>query len=257
MRARNMTTLTVDIKAWRPGVVIWGIGNDDHQDHPSDHNEDDTPGSRPEQTDADDDPEHRAIDVMLGSAFSRDDAWDLVNALLADPAALARLVYIIFEDWIWSKRYGWARRAYSGTRHGDHVHLSGDADDDENAAHWPAVTEIGDGMNPYIQHVMNYRLEAVISLREVVKVTAFTFGGKSYPAFSEPNVLALTLKAQNNPDVDEVALAAALAPIVRDIFADLEAENPSDGLTEEQVSEAIENALNRARISVSPAAPIA
>lgn len=145
MRARNMQVLTDDILVVHPGTVIGGIGNPAHQEHASDHNEDDTPGSKPEQVDADSNPEHRAIDVMLGPTFSRDGARELVNALLADPAALARLVYIIFEDDIWSARYNWIRRDYTGAWH-NHVHLSGRASQDENGAHWPAVLKLGDDM---------------------------------------------------------------------------------------------------------------
>lgn len=146
-RARNMQSLTDDIEARHPGVVIYGIGNKDHQQHASGHNEDDTPGSKPEQTDADDDPEHRAIDVMLGPSLSRSEAQQLVDDLLADPAALARLLYVIFDGYIWSAAYGWVRRPYTGKdKHTGHIHISGEADDDENAASWPAVT--GDDM-PY------------------------------------------------------------------------------------------------------------
>lgn len=140
MRAANMQALTDDIKAGHPGVVIGGKGDPAHAARTSDHNEDDTPGSKPEQTDADSVPEHRAIDVMLGPAFSKADADELVNSLLADPAALARLKYIIWNGYIWSRSNGWKRTKYTGKdQHTGHVHISGLAADDENTAGWPAV----------------------------------------------------------------------------------------------------------------------
>lgn len=136
-----MQALTDAIKRRWPGVVIYGIGNEEHQDQPSDHNEDDTPGSRPAQTDADSNPEHRAIDIMLGPAFSKADGDALVAALLADPEARARLLNIIWYGGIWSRSWGWTRRTYTGSNpHTDHPHVSGLAADDENDADWPAVS---------------------------------------------------------------------------------------------------------------------
>ena len=64
MRSKNMQVLTDDVKQRHPGVVIYGIGDDAHKKRRSGHNEDDTPGSLPEREDADNKPEHRAIDIM-------------------------------------------------------------------------------------------------------------------------------------------------------------------------------------------------
>ena len=140
MRARNMQALTDAAQRRHPGVVIYGIGDAAHRLHASGHNEDDTPGSLAELSDSDSNPEHRAIDLMLGSAFSKADAEAFVAALLADPAARARLYYIIWNGHIWSRSSGWVRKVYTGSdQHTDHVHVSGWAADDENAAGWPAV----------------------------------------------------------------------------------------------------------------------
>ena len=140
-----MQALTDAIKRRWPGVIIYGIGNKEHQESPSDHNEDDTPGSNPAQTDADSNPEHRAIDVMLGPAFTKADGDALVAALLADPAARARLHNIIWYRGIWSRSWGWTRRDYTGSNpHTDHPHISGHAADDENPAGWPAVDNGGE-----------------------------------------------------------------------------------------------------------------
>jgi hypothetical protein len=139
MRAKNMQALTDDIKSLYPGVVIYGIGDASHQDGISDHNEDDMPARNAAQSDADTNPEHRAIDVMLGPNFSREQAYNLVGALLSDPAAKARLWYIIWDGHIWSRDSGWVRKVHSGDPHRDHPHISGLASDDENAAGWPAI----------------------------------------------------------------------------------------------------------------------
>lgn len=140
MRAPNMQSLTDDIKRLHPGVTIYGVGNDDHKTRVSDHNEDDTPGVRAEQSDADNIPEHRAIDVMLGEHFSKDQATDLVNRLMNDPAAKARLRYVIWYGRIWAAKNGWGSDVYGGSdKHTGHVHISGLASDDANDAPWPTV----------------------------------------------------------------------------------------------------------------------
>lgn len=140
MRAPNMAVLTSDIKKRYPGVVIYGIGNDAHKLRISDHNEDDTPGVRAAQSDADNIPEHRAIDVMYGNEFDRADANELVANLVSDPNATKRLKYIIHNGKIWSRKNGWKEADYNEEdKHETHIHISGDAQDDANTAHWPAV----------------------------------------------------------------------------------------------------------------------
>lgn len=140
MRAPNMQSLTNDIKKLHPGVVIYGVGDDAHKTRISDHNEDDTPGVRAEQSDADNIPEHRAIDVMLGEHFSEDQATDLVNRLMNDPSAKLRLRYVIWNGRIWSAKNGWGSDVYDGEdKHRTHVHISGLAADDANDSPWPTV----------------------------------------------------------------------------------------------------------------------
>jgi hypothetical protein len=130
-----MQKLTDELKAEFRGVTIYGIGDAAHRSHPSGHNEDDTPGSKPELTDSDSKPEHRAIDVMIGPAFSRSDADALVSHLIT--RCRNRLYYIIWNGHIWSRSNGWVRRVYTGSdKHTDHVHISGWAEDDENRSTW-------------------------------------------------------------------------------------------------------------------------
>ncbi len=146
MRARNMQRLTEQLQAKHSGVVIYGIGDEAHKRSPSDHNEDDTPGSKAEQQDADGNPEHRAIDVMHGRAFIAANAWALVVALVTLAVNQRRLKYVIYDGWIWRRNGGWVKEVYTESdKHRTHVHVSGLAADDENGADWvlelPAVEE--------------------------------------------------------------------------------------------------------------------
>jgi len=139
MRARNMQALTNDYKREYPGVVVYGIGDEAHKLRISDHNEDDTAGSRSAQTDPDSVPEHRAVDVMLGPAFNRTQAQTSIDRILADARLRARLWYINFLNYQWSRSNGWVRRDNSDDPHSDHIHFSGWAANDEDASGWFAT----------------------------------------------------------------------------------------------------------------------
>lgn len=136
MRSANMQVLTDQIKAKRPGVIVYGIGDDAHKLEVSGHNEDDTPGVRAEDQDADTKPEHRALDVMIGPHFSGEDAQALFNDLTTIPENQKRLLYVIFNRHIASASRGWTLRPFDGDPHTDHDHISGEADDDENTSPW-------------------------------------------------------------------------------------------------------------------------
>lgn len=159
-----MQVLTDDVQSeYGPGVTVWGKGDTAHQSSSSDHNEDDTPGSKPEQTDADSTPEHRAIDIPFQGPFSLTDADDLRRKLTERPENQRRLKYVILGQTIWRKNGGWRPEDYSGEFH-NHLHVSGDAADDENGAHWdirsaPPVqtqdetTDLGDGETMLITYI--------------------------------------------------------------------------------------------------------
>jgi len=136
MRAKNMQALTNDFKTKYPGVVVYGIGDDAHKTRISDHNEDDTAGSKSAQSDADTVPEHRAIDVMLGSALTATQMQQEIDKILADPRLRARLKYINFLNWQWSASSGWVRHDNSDDPHQDHAHFSGNAANDADTSGW-------------------------------------------------------------------------------------------------------------------------
>ncbi len=140
MRSASMQALTNQLKLRFPGIVIYGIGDDEHRTRVSDHNEDDTPGVIAGQTDSDSTPEHRAIDAMIGSAFPRAEAKALITRMVKDQSTTRRLYYIIFDGTIWSRSTSWVGVDYeSDDDHSSHVHFSGWADDDANGSAWPVV----------------------------------------------------------------------------------------------------------------------
>lgn len=134
-RAENMMALTYDVWEEWPGTTVWGKGDLAHQGSPSDHNEDDTPGSRPEQTDADNNPEHRAIDIPFLGPFNLTTARTLRARLTTRPVNQRRLKYVILEQTIWRRNGGWVAEHYNGEYH-NHLHVSGYAPDDENGSGW-------------------------------------------------------------------------------------------------------------------------
>lgn len=152
VRAAGMQVLTRQIQAAHPGVTVYGIGDEAHKLQMSGHNEDDTPGVRAEDQDADSIPEHRAIDVMIGPAFSAADADVLVAALVhseLDRKAKGqppRLIYINWGMRQWSRSIGWASRDNSDDPHTDHVHISGEADADADITNWTLNAPTGDDM---------------------------------------------------------------------------------------------------------------
>lgn len=136
MRARGMQVLTDQVRAARPGVVIGGIGDKPHQDTVSGHNEDDTPGVKAEDQDEDDTPEHRALDFMVGPAFSQQDGDDLVHDLTTVPENQARLIYVNWRRSQYHRKNNWQPVPNDDDPHDDHVHASGEADADENVNPW-------------------------------------------------------------------------------------------------------------------------
>lgn len=136
MRAAGMQVLTNQIVQKRPGVTIYGVGDEEHQQHTSGHNEDDTPGVSAEDQDKDTTPEHRAIDVMVTEAFTVDDAELLVGDLVNDVANQQRMIYINWGNYQWHRRNGWQPEWNGDDPHPTHVHVSGEADADENTAPW-------------------------------------------------------------------------------------------------------------------------
>ena len=178
MRALNMQALTNDVRREYPGVVIYGKGDDAHALRISDHNEDDTVGSKAAQADPDTDPEHRAIDVMLGPAFTVAQAWILINTILSNPVLRKRLLYINFLNFQWRRSNGWLRSDNSHDPHPTHIHFSGDVLDDANSASW-----LGVDMTPDQEQDLKFLAGRVHALTNFLPKVVWG------PATGEPGVL--------------------------------------------------------------------
>ncbi len=136
MRAAGMQILTTQIVQKRPGVTIYGIGDQEHQEHTSGHNEDDTAGVKAEDQDADTKREHRAIDVMLSNVFTAEDANLLVSDLVNDVGNRQRMIYVNWGNYQWHRKNAWLPVWNGDDPHPTHVHISGEADADENVSPW-------------------------------------------------------------------------------------------------------------------------
>ncbi len=99
--------LNKELRIRFPNIVIYGIGDEDHRDEPSDHN--------PNQYGR-----VNAQDYMLRNGFDHADAVWLCSWLIQD----SRTKYVIFNRRIWEDDgKGW--RAYTRKNpHTDHVHHS-------------------------------------------------------------------------------------------------------------------------------------
>lgn len=147
MRAPGMQVLTDQIKAKRSGITIYGVGDEEHAQRTSGHNEDDTSGVKAEDQDPDSTPEHRAIDVMVGTGTSTDADGDrLVHDLTFHGANQARMIYINWRDKQYHRNNSFEPADNSDDYH-SHVHVSGEADADENTEPW-ILSDWDDGSVP-------------------------------------------------------------------------------------------------------------
>lgn len=148
------------------------IGDLAHASGTSGHNPDDTPGVSAERQDADTKPEVRAADAGsdLRGAITMQ---QVVDAILAHPVDRDRLIYIIFDGWIYRAANGWHRETYTGTdKHRTHVHLSGHPNFDDDARPWSSILNLGDDMAAvqttdasYIDLI--YRVNALVANQDV------------------------------------------------------------------------------------------
>jgi hypothetical protein len=107
-------------------LPTWYKGDAAHKTRPSGHNADDTPGSKAEDSDADNIAEIRAGDyrLPLNAVFSPE---QLVQYLVQECRAgrITWIKYIIFNKRIWSAATGWVTHVYNGSNpHDKHFHLS-------------------------------------------------------------------------------------------------------------------------------------
>lgn len=190
-----------------PGMTIFWIGDLAHQGSVSGHNPDDYTGVRAEMLDDDEDPEVRALDFMIGSNFSTQDGWDLVNALVKG-ADKHRLYYVIYRSTIWRRATGFQPEGYGGDNHNDHVHVSGHVSDDENGANWGSVLAIGGGLDMALRddpdgRAMIYRVYGIEQNQDPI-----TYTKVDGSTATEANKLSQKL-AELDTALDEVKAALA------------------------------------------------
>lgn len=120
------------------------IGNQAHAGTKSSHNPDLTGNS--EVKDGDRLDEVRAIDVDADLGESGTTMLKVIQAMLADPATLKRLKYIIHNRTIWTANNKWRPQRYTGASpHTEHAHFNGIYTDDANGRPWPVVLNYGKG----------------------------------------------------------------------------------------------------------------
>lgn len=211
------------------------IGDAAHQREISGHNPDETGGG--EYEDADSKDEVRAIDVDVDFREPGITAQEVVDSILATPADLTRLKYIIYNRRIWSRNTSWKPRAYTGSNpHDKHIHFSGDPAQDENAAPFRGVLEAGrdfmagltDAEQRELLNRTRYidaRVEAIANLRATISDAANA--GFPNKGAAVPFVTSLKALLAAGDDVDEAAIVAGVlaglppAAIAQAIPADL------------------------------------
>jgi hypothetical protein len=130
------------------------IGDPAHAAGVSGHNPDDTPGTSAERQDADSIPEVRAIDVDSDLRQPGLTMLKVIQAILGSPTERARLIYIIYNEVIWSASNDWQPRRYTGPNpHTQHAHFSGHPAADTNGSPWPSVLALGEDMDLTTQNL--------------------------------------------------------------------------------------------------------
>lgn len=132
--AKSLQVLEDELQKYYPGTITWEIGDDDHQNHWSDHNPNDA--------------NVVCAKDILGNAGL--DLQAFVNHIIANPHPNLR--YVIFNRKIYQRKNGFKAEDYKGpSAHKTHVHVSvGNGPDGrstkdyDNTSGWD-VSELADG----------------------------------------------------------------------------------------------------------------
>lgn len=135
--SRPLLLLASDLTRVAPRRTLpdWFKGDPAHKAGVSDHNIDDTPGWRTEQTDSDTIPEVRAVDLRLplNAPFTPE---QFVQFLVRECRAgrITWIRYIIYRSRIWTASGNWVTQRYTGDNpHNEHIHISCKASHDNSA----------------------------------------------------------------------------------------------------------------------------
>jgi hypothetical protein len=265
---RGLTTWRAEINSTFPDREKYtdgSIGDSSHSGSTSGHNPDIT--GRAEYRDGDGKNEVRAIDVDkdLRSTVTME---QLIQFLvrLGRAGVYLPFRYFIYNGRIWRKATGWKTEVYTGANsHDQHAHFSGDytqkADEWTGSLGLASLVEGEDDMAGITQTDFNARMDAwwlarmspgakdnpqraalrVAPWQQEVGKTGVTTHNTLF------GTMMTLLRAAAGDDVDEDALAAALAPAIAGLVtpalvAVVEA-NGGAPLTQEQVTSAVKAAL--------------
>jgi len=240
MNALYNNALTV----W-PGMEIGWIGDLSHQGEVSGHNPDDYAPLQAEQVDADNDPEVRALDFMIGSKFTVTDAQSLTNALVTG-VDKNRLYYVIYNRLIYKRSNNYQPTQYTGTDpHTNHVHASGRAVDDANGSNWTSVLALGD----YVSSD-----DVIAGMSELMRMAAHREGstGRNFANWSYAVMRSADGFPVPNPDSPE---GAQLQPTLNSMDDKLDEiiANGGDGsgvpFTLDDIRHVIREELNNTKLS--------
>lgn len=188
------------------------VGDSEHQGTNSDHNPHYVPGVGSNIV--------SALDLTHDPAHGFD-SYRFAEVLRQNRDR--RIKYVIsnrriFSSYASGNRAAWAWGPYTGSDpHTNHVHISVlDAPISDTRTPWNLEGFEAD-MTPsqqYIQHVMNYRLDAMLHMRNPCVIPAFTAtDGSRYPGITENNDLALTINALSIGGLTPAELATLTAAI--------------------------------------------
>lgn len=263
---RGLTTVRSEFNAVFPGrdkASDGSVGDLAHQTSSSGHNPDRT--GRAEYKDGDSLDEVRAIDVDRDLVPGSGTDWmELVVQYLVRKARAGEYIpfrYIIYKRRIWSRTDGWQTRTYTGAnKHDKHAHFSGGYT--QTADNWTGslgLASVRTGGDMEISDLNAELRKPNAPLTVVSRAIPWQYTGGGIPeGMSTLGVLnaihgyaktthELVQLLVNQENVDEEALAAALAPAVAGLVtpALVAAVEANDGvpLSEAQVTSAVKAAL--------------
>ena len=111
---------------FRDGTSDGAPGDYAHSKHPSGHNPDDTPGSKPSWEDADKIPDIRSIDVDNNLLHPTITMQDVINHMRKLPKLETVVRYMIYDELIYHERDDFEPKPYTGASpHKEHAHFEG------------------------------------------------------------------------------------------------------------------------------------
>lgn len=193
------------------------IGDAAHMAETSDHNPDDTPGSKAAYNDGDGIAEVRAWDMDSDLRTAGVTAQQVVDHIRGLPGVSGVLRYIIYYRQIYEASNGWRARAYTGASpHTEHIHFSG------------ARSQAADN-----DMTFNYRLEDLVMPTADEIVDAFLARRLPYPYGPAGDTRKIEDLLRYNVSLDGVAnkVNEKLAPQ----FATLQAATGAAAVDEDEI----------------------